>query len=244
MFRWIQYSVVLVSFFFAKSISAQSDLMISSLDGLAIHAKLYEAKTEKMKMMLLCHQARYSKGEYKETAPQFNLLGFTCLAIDQRSGDSINNDINGTAKNAKLKGKATNFEDAEQDIKAALYYLYNQYGQRVILVGSSYSSSLILKIAAEEKDKVEAVISFSPGEYFNDPTLIQRSLKELKIPVFITCSKSEIKETKKLIRNSENQLITFFKPKKAGKHGSKALWADNANHEAYWQALQEFLKTL
>ena len=63
--------------------------------------------------------------------------------------------------------------------------------------------------AAEEKDKVEAVISFSPGEYFNDPTLIQRSLKEIKTPVFITCSKSEIKETKKLIRNSENKMMNF-----------------------------------
>jgi len=36
--------------------------------------------------VLLCHQAGYSRGEYLETAKKLNALGYSCMAIDQRSG--------------------------------------------------------------------------------------------------------------------------------------------------------------
>lgn len=222
---------------------SQKEVLLPSLDGLLIHSKLYVTDSKEEKIMLLCHQARYSKGEYKETAPKFNKLGYTCLAIDQRSGDSINRDINQTALQAKQQGKPNDYEDAEQDIKGAIYYLYNTYNKKITLVGSSYSSSLIIKIAAEEKDKVEAVVSFSPGDYFKEENIIKNSLKKLDIPVFITCSKEEIPETENWLKGVENKKITFFKPEKDGKHGSKALWNNNPNNKEYWKALTAFLKT-
>ncbi len=37
--------------------------------------------------------------------------------------------------------------------------------------------------------------------------------------------------------------MVFFKPKKEGKHGSKALWSNNPDNKEYWEALTKFLKT-
>ncbi len=235
-------NILLLLLFFSASFKAQVDQIIPAPDNVLVHCKLYESKESNPKIMLLCHQARFSKGEYIETAPKFNKLGYTCLAIDQRSGEGVNKDVNQTTLMAKQLGLGTDFEDAETDIKAALYFLYGKYNEKITLVGSSYSSALILKIAANEKDKVESVISFSPGEYFKDTTIINASLKKLSIPVWITCSKAEIAQTETLFTGVENKQLVFFKPEKEGKHGSKALWENYKDNKEYWESLKEFLK--
>lgn len=222
--------------------SFQQDAVFPTPDAVLVHSKLYITDSKETKMMILCHQARYSKGEYKETAPKFNKLSYTCLAIDQRSGDKINDDVNKTVEHAVKLNYRTDFDDAEIDVRAAVHYLFNQYGKKVTLVGSSYSAGLVLKVAASETDKVEAVVSFSPGEYFKDTTMVRESLKKLTIPVWITCSKEEVAETEKLLKGIDVKNITFFKPKKEGKHGSKALWENNPNNREYWESLNVFLK--
>lgn len=236
---------ILILMFYAAACNGQSfqqDLVFPTPDAILVHAKLYITDSKETKMMILCHQAKFSKGEYKETAPKFNKLGYTCLAIDQRSGDKVNDDVNKTAQHAATMNYRTEFDDAEIDIRAAVQYLYSKYDKKVTLVGSSYSAGLVLKVAAAEKDKVEAVVSFSPGEYFKDSTLVRESLKTLNIPVWITCSKDEINETQKLLNGINMTNKTFFKPKKEGKHGSKALWENNPNNKEYWESLSEFLK--
>jgi len=235
-------NILLLLLFISTTFKAQVDQIIPAPDNVLVHCKLYESKEANPKIMLLCHQARYSKGEYIETAPKFNKLGYTCLAIDQRSGEGVNKDVNQTALMAKQLGLGTDFEDAETDIKAALYFLYGKYNKKITLMGSSYSSALVLKIAASEKDKVESVISFSPGEYFKDTTIINASLKKLSIPVWITCSKEEVAQTETLFKGVENKQLVFFKPEKEGKHGSKALWENFKDNKEYWESLKEFLK--
>ena len=222
---------------------SQTQINFPSTDKVTVYGNLYESTTKDAKIMLLCHQAGYSRGEYNETAPKFNTLGYTCLAIDQRSGETVNNVTNLTAADAKSKNLPTTYLDAEQDIIAAVNYLFAKYGKKIILVGSSYSSSLIIKVAASQTQKVESIISFSPGEYFDDQTLITNNLKQLTIPVYITCAKDEISDTQKLMIAPTSKNITFFKPKQAGKHGSKALWAKNSNNKEYWDSLLNFLKS-
>ncbi len=218
----------------------QTALTFPSKDGLIISANLYEVKDSK-KIILLCHQATFSKGEYNETAPKLNALGYTCLAIDQRSGDSVNMSVNQTARLAKAKKLPTEYENAEQDIVAAIDYLYKKYKEKIIVIGSSYSSALILKIGVTEKSKIAALVSFSPGEYFNDSTIITNSLKKLDVPTLITCAKPEIKRVQKLVDGLTNPKIQFFKPIETGNHGSKVLWAKNPNSKEYWDALLAFL---
>jgi predicted alpha/beta hydrolase len=222
---------------------SQTAITFPSKDGLSISANLYEVKNSK-KIILLCHQATYSKGEYNETAPKLNALGYTCLTIDQRSGDSINGSINQTAKLAKSKKLPTEYENAEQDIVAAIDYLYKKYKEKIIVIGSSYSSALILKIGVSEKNKISALVSFSPGEYFNDSTIINTSLKKVDIPTLITCAKPEVKRVQKLFDGVTNPKIEFFKPIETGNHGSKVLWSKNPNSKEYWDALLNFLKKI
>ena len=46
-------------------------------------------------VLVLFHQAGWSRGEYREIAPKLNELGYICLAIDQRSGKGVNGVANG-----------------------------------------------------------------------------------------------------------------------------------------------------
>ena len=79
---------------------AQETIEYSAKDGLEITADLYEAP-ESDTFILLFHQAGWSRGEYKETAPKLNTLGYSCLAVDQRSGDEVNAVKNKTHIRAK-----------------------------------------------------------------------------------------------------------------------------------------------
>ncbi len=212
-----------------------------SKDGLQISATSYTATPTKT-VALLCHQARFSRGEYKKTAGLLALKGISCLAIDQRSGDKVNDIINETALRAKEKKLATNYLDAKQDIEVAIDYAYKLNGNKpILLVGSSYSASLSLLIGSNS-DKVKAIAVFSPGEYLKGIDLA-KSISGLKKPVFITAAKNEIPAIEKLLRNVDKKYVTLYKPSVKGFHGSKALWKSNEGNEAYWQAFDNWLYT-
>ncbi len=220
-----------------------------SSDGLIITADLYMGNPEDAPFIILCHQAGWSRGEYLEIAPKLNALGYNCMAIDQRSGGGVNGIINETNKLAKSKGLGTTFIDAEVDIVSTIDFVRKNYpkASKLILWGSSYSSSLALKLAGERSD-IDAVLSFAPGEYFKrfgkPDDYITQKVKSIDIPVFITSKKSEKNnwwEMYKLIPSGKKQ---YFLPKTAGQHGSKALWEKFPENQAYWEAVKDFLKTI
>jgi dienelactone hydrolase len=214
-------------------------ISFQSLDGLVISGNSY-FQNDSLPCILLCHQAGYSKDEYKETAPKFEALGFNCLAIDQRSGDEVNGIKNETAERAKQQGKPTSYLDAEQDIRAALNYLYEQTKKPIILVGSSYSAGLVLKIATGNP-LVKAVIAFSPGEYYGDKLHLAESIKTLDKPVFITSAKSESKDAKVIFDAIASKQKTFFEPVSPGVHASRCLWETTDDYKEYWTAVEKFL---
>jgi len=213
-----------------------------SKDGLTITADLYTTMNSK-DFMVLCHQAGFSRGEYINTAPTLQSMGYSALAIDQRSGNEANGVVNETNAEAKHKGLSTSYLDAKQDIEAAIDYAYKlNHNKPIILVGSSYSASLVLLIATAN-DKVKAVAAFSPGEYLPGINLAE-SIKDLSKPCFVTSAKSEINQTSKVVRFVDSKYVTHFKPSVKGIHGSKALWSSNVGHKSYWKAFKSFLKTL
>jgi dienelactone hydrolase len=223
------------------SLRSQQTITFPSKDGLTITADEY-AEDENLPYMILCHQAGFSRGEYINTASRFQKFGYNCLAIDARSGKEVNNITNETAALALKKRKSTGYLDAEQDILAAIDYIYKKTNKKVILVGSSYSASLVLKIAATN-DKVKAVLAFSPGEYFGDKLNLKESIKNLDKPVFVTSSKAEAAELSALMKNVKSQNKTQFTPSSEGDHGSKALWKEsNPNYHEYWMALLMFMR--
>lgn len=224
--------------------TAPKTLTIPSADGITITGDVY-AVGEGLPWILLCHQAGWSRGEYQETGPWLNENGFNCLAIDQRSGGKVNGVVNETNAEAKKHKKGTEYADAEQDIVAAMEYLFGTYGQPVILVGSSYSSSLVLKVAAEHPDKVRAVAAFAPGEYFGDAFNIAESIEGMDIPAFFTGSREEMQEQVPAIARAAactNKVL--YTPDGAGHHGARALWTSKEGYRGYREAFLNWLQSL
>ena len=222
--------------------SAQLTVTFPSKDNLTITAEWYPVN-ENMPVMLLCHQNRFSRGEYNETALRLNKFGFNCLAIDQRVGDEVNGVKNMTAQEAKNKGLNPKLEDAEQDIAAAIDYLYAKYNKQIIVVGSSYSASLALKLA-NGNPKILAVIAFSPGEYFTDKSFVKKSMTGFSKPLLAISSRAEAPTVKTLIAPAGSVLKTQYVPKDAGDHGSKVLWSTSKGNEEYWVVMMNFLDKL
>lgn len=220
------------------------EVTFKSKDGLQVVGNLYEIN-KTAPVILLCHQAGYNKYEYADIAPRLNALGFNALAIDQRSGGDLAGHGNETFKKAQSMELGTEFLDAQQDIEAAVDFLHDRYGKKVIAWGSSYSSSLVLHVAMSN-DKVQAVISFSPGDYFADerPSLAT-VFPRLNVPFLVTSSKRESTELGRLLEDvslKANQ--QQFIPEGTGFHGSKALWVNQQGGEEYWQVVKAFLDKL
>ena len=236
-------TVVVILFIMAYQVTnAQLKLTFPSKDGLMITADWYPVNSA-FPVILLCHQNRFSRGEYIETALRLNKFGFNCLAIDQRSGEEMNGIVNETAAEAKKRKKGQTYLDAEQDILAAIDYLYEKYKRKIILTGSSYSASLVLKIA-KENEHILGVAAFSPGEYFDQKDFVAKSINGLNKPVFITSSKEEADGVTDLVKDVVSMIKVQYIPKSGGDHGSKVLWSSKPGNQEYWIAYMSFLNKL
>ena len=218
-----------------------------SKDGLTITADTYITNPDKeTPFIVLFHQAGWSRGEYNEIAPRLNKLGFNCMAVDQRSGGSVNDVQNETTLLAQKEGKPVTYVDAEQDIIASLEYARKNFADgKLIAWGSSYSAALVLKVAGDHPVLVDGVVSFAPGEYFKrlgkGPTWVQDSAKNITAPVFITSAKSEHNNWAGIYSVINTKTKTYYLPDTKGNHGSRALWAKFFDSPGYWEAVTEFL---
>lgn len=219
----------------------KNTIQIMSDDGIKIYADTYFENNDSLKpIILLCHQAGYSRGEYLEIAPRLNSLGIDCIAIDQRSGSEINGIKNETARQAKQKNLPVDYISAKADISTAVDFLFYTYHRKIIVWGSSYSATLALHIA-NEKNNVAACVAFSPGEYFENPNYLKQALDSMHKPCFITSAQNESLEIQSLLPKNK-RTITQFIPNVEGKHGSSALWKNTTGNADYWEALEIFLR--
>jgi len=218
-------------------------VVLKSTDKLNIKADIYEASDKHAPVILLFHQAGYSRGEYRPIAPKLNQLGFTCIAIDQRSGKEVNGVVNEANSMAKQLGLQTAYADAMPDLETALSYAQKQYPSRKIIIwGSSYSAALSLVLTSKHPESISALITFSPGEYFKfDGKEIAAYAKLIRCPVLITSAKNEYESWKTIYEAIPSKGKQSFVPQGDGVHGSKALWEANANNQEYWSAVKKFL---
>ena len=227
-----------------------SPVTFESSDGLEVSGDLYVANKDKSTpFIVLCHQAGWSRGEYREIAPKLGKLGFNCLAIDQRSGGEVNEVKNLTLKRARDASKETGFVDAEQDIIAALNWAKSHHADgKLILWGSSYSAALSLRIAGEHPDLIDAALAFAPSEYFKrfdkPKDWITQSATKISVPVFVTSAKDEKKNWQAIFDAIPGDSKTSFLPETKGQHGSRALWDKFSDSDSYWKSVTTFLQTL
>jgi dienelactone hydrolase len=213
-------------------------------DGVTVTADLYMAHPASAPMIVLFHQAGYTRGEYRAIAPKLSELGFNALAVDARSGEAVDGVGNDTAASACTLGKPTSYVDAIADLKAAVAQARTLGTGKLLIWGSSYSSSLVLVLGKELA--ADAVLSFSPGEYFADQgkpkTWVADNAKTLAVPVFITSAKDEADAWAPIAKAIDPTKLTTFVPETKGHHGSSALWPTQPDRDAYWTAVTAFLK--
>ncbi len=243
------YLLMLIVWLMPATMQESKTITFASKDGLPITADLYMAHPKSAPLIILFHQARWSRGEYVEIAPKLNLMGFNCLAVDLRSGGEVNGIKNQTFEAAEKALKSTNYVDAYQDIEAAVDYAGKYLAEgKLIIWGSSYSSALVLRYAGENPDKIDAVLAFSPGEYFRNQgksaTWISEAAAHINKPVFITSAKGEKKAWWQIYEAIPAENKTWFLPETAGNHGSRALWSKFPDSRMYWQAVEKFLNSI
>jgi dienelactone hydrolase len=216
-----------------------------SLDGLMISAFTYSDKNRSKPFILLFHQLGYSKGEYLEIAPRLQKIGFNVMAVDLRNGIEVNGITNETATALRRNNKVDKSRSAAiNDVKASINYIKKHYSpKKLLLWGSSYSGSLAL-ITGEDNPNIDAVVAFSPGEYFTEKghTFVQNNVGNLNKPVFFTSAKNEQVHCRVIYDAIPSTKKIYFIPKKQGRHGSSALWKQNPNNQEYWEAVEKFLK--
>lgn len=222
-------------------------IFIKSNDGIEISAELYMPHPKTAPFIVLFHQANWSRGEYKEIAPKLNSMGYNCLAVDQRSGGSVNDVVNQTKLNANKAMKDTQYIHALPDMRSAVNYADTHFAEgKLIIWGSSYSAALAIKLGSEMPDKIDAILSFSPGEYFSSEgrDFIASAAQKIKDPIFITSAKDEKNSWWGIYVAISADEKTYYLPETAGNHGSRALWSKFGDADGYWKAVSAFLSNI
>lgn len=191
-------------------------------------------------VILLFHQAGSSKYEYDTIGPRLADMGYTALAIDQRSGGTLFGDNSTVA----VVGGSKSYAQAKQDLQGAVNWARDKK-LPIILWGSSYSAALVFQVAAENPDAIRAVLAFSPGEYLDQPDAVKTAASRLRVPVFVTSAKDpkEVAAAKAILDAVPIKQKVQFVPLTAGVHGSSTLIPDKnpAGAQENWRAVADFL---
>lgn len=137
----------------------------TTADGVTVIGQRYDGGLPtSAPLALLFHQAGSSgRGEYAPLVAWLNGLGVRVVAWDLRSGGDLHGVPNRTA-DGLAEGTPTAFCDGTADLAAALDWAVGQGGaERVLLVGSSFSAALVVRLAADRPDAVLGVLAFSPA---------------------------------------------------------------------------------
>jgi len=208
-------------------------------DGLTVSGRYYRA-TEPKALILLFHHAGSSKDEYATIAPRLVDAGYSALAIDQRVGGAMF----GPNLTAQRMTQPASYGDALHDLEAALGWARPMH-LPVILWGSSYSSALVIELAAKHPRDVAAVLSFSPGEYLGPGQPVAAAAARLTVPAYVTAARdaSELKAARAIFDAVPGSDKMFEAPSIAGIHGSSTLIATRnpAGAETNWKPVLRFL---
>jgi len=222
---------------------AQDKITFAATDKLLVTADLYSVN-DTLPYMILCHDLKSSRGEYKDLAKRFNKLGYNCIAIDMRVGGTKNNITNETMALAQAKHITTKLLDCKLDIEAAINYAYKKNSKKVVLLGSGFSGSLVIYIGATNT-KVSNVMAFSPADYFGGILVTKDVFPKCTIPVFVASSRAEAPAVKKYVADIPAGKVTLYSPSNSdGAHGTDALLSTTTDHQDYWLTILMYIKQL
>lgn len=236
--------LMIILFILSGAAAAQETVEFPAADGLEVTADFYPAARDDI-VIVAFHQAGSSRGEYRDTAQRLTSRGIPVLAVDQRSGGRFLTIENETNRRAIDQGLGQNYLDALPDMRAALAYARERTGARfVIALGSSYSASLSIVLAGTDSELVDAVIAFSPGEYFQGRQSVAAEAARVEQPILITSAASEIDQWKEIFDTlpREDRKDAFRPSTGRGAHGASALISRRSDiADDYWDWVDYFL---
>ena len=229
---------------FARS----KEVTFKTEDNVQIYADIYESPQGKeAPLILLFHQGMGdARGEYGSyIVPRLVEKGFNVIAVDQRTGGDWFKGTNRTV--AGLRGKEYHFCDAYPDVKAALEYAKKSgFKGKRFAWGSSYSATLVLRLAGEYPKDLTGVLAFSPagGEPMRGCQPADY-VAAVKLPVLVLRPASEM-----MTEISKQQFEIFKKYKfetyvaANGVHGSSMLNPERVTGgvEDHWKRVFDFLE--
>lgn len=226
-----------------------SDIQVFTAgDGVLVTADSYLVhNAATTPLIVLFHQENWSRGEFIEIAPRLNQMGYNCLAVDLRAGDTINGIENLTAKRARELGKHVKYSDALFDMITALNFVKRKYNpSKLVVLGSSYSADLVLKVAGDYPGLIDGVMAFSPGDYIVQNRIpldwITSSAAKITVPVLFVSAEAETIRWVGIYQAIASESKLYYAPAKDGKHGARSLWNDFGDNRGYWMAVETFLK--
>lgn len=219
---------------------AGEPVVLHTSDAVAIYGTLTQAKPHNDKVLLLFHQARANRNEYGTLIAGFNQLGYDTLAIDQRSGGDL---FGGHNETVQALGKSADYLDAAPDLDAALAWAREKRYGKIVAVGSSYSSALVILLAAKHPQGLSAIASFSPGEYFDNKNMIKDAAAKVTIPFYITTDPDEATNVTEVLSKTHGSNIVHYQPED-GVHGASTLveFRDPEGAEANLKNFDDFLR--
>jgi len=243
---------------------APTELAIPSTDADAepftIHADLYlpddaADATPPRALVLAFHMAgSNARTEYAPVLVSALLeRNLVVLTPDLRLGGSRIGGTNRTARSLEETGvpELASYCDAYPDLVSVLAYAESWLEETgrdlpIIVVGSSYTATLVLRLADEQGDRIAGVASFSPAA--GNPMRgcqPQDFLGDIAVPMLLAVPEREASETKRalLARAEHLGALTHIEP--AGVHGALLLDPQhNTDHDAAgaWDALDALIE--
>lgn len=192
-------------------------------DSLRVTADLY-LNDYNLPFILLFHQNGYSRDECTGIADKLLNLDYNCLAVDLRSGGKL--------------------IDSRKDVKAAIDYAGGINNKPVILFGSSFSASLCM-LEGMNNERVNAVVAFSPGEYFEPEISVKKEIKNFNIPLFVSLSGNEYPYIMAMLEDIPDSIMTIYRHGGGNDtHGAKVLWESNKESRECWLELLMFFRKI
>lgn len=227
----------------AEFTAAAETVVIGTRDGkkvYGVHVPVSGAQT----IIVLFHQEDSSAAEYREAIHRLNMLGYSTLAVDLRSGGNRY----GPNRTVTERGGSTDdYLSVLPDLEAALNWARLQ-NRHVILWGTRFSASLAFRVAADNPDRIMALLAFSPGEYFPDTHYTRRAANQVHAPALITCSGSaeEVAQAQEIFDSLPAPEKALFLPKQGGTQDASAerKSSSGADEEASWTVIKSFLAKL
>ncbi len=149
----------------AAADSLRTDVVLTTTDRVRVHGTYVATPGAVGRGLILLHQMRHERSDWKAFAEQARAAGFHSLAIDLRGHGRSTQTADGRALSLASFRNA-DFAAMINDVEAAAKYLRERPDvdhARLYLVGASIGANLALAFAAAHPDVVKGVVLLSPG---------------------------------------------------------------------------------